>query len=81
VAADVANPASRLGGSYSVIEDIGGNFMREMLATPPAAGEPQKDMPDGSQGSPRRWLSACPALMHSSSPASPKVSGQPVSHF
>lgn len=37
---DVANHASRLGGSYTVMEDISGNFMREMLTTVPPAGHP-----------------------------------------
>ena len=37
-ARDVANHASRLGGAYSVMEDIGGNFMRQQLESLPAEG-------------------------------------------
>lgn len=37
---DVANHASRLGGSYTVMEDISGNFMRETLTTVPPSGHP-----------------------------------------
>lgn len=36
---DVANHASRLGGTYSVMEDIGGNFMRGQLQNLPAEGD------------------------------------------
>ena len=36
---DVARHASRLGGSYSVMEDISGNFMRAQLHTLPAEGD------------------------------------------
>jgi hypothetical protein len=38
---DVATHASRLGGSYSVMEDIGGNFMRSQLQKLPAEGDTQ----------------------------------------
>ncbi|NYE38663.1 hypothetical protein F4692_003813 [Nocardioides cavernae] len=38
---DVAGHASRLGGSYTVMEDISGNFMRDMLRDVPAPGDPQ----------------------------------------
>ncbi|BCN69579.1 hypothetical protein RE943_30520 [Prescottella equi] len=38
---DVASHASRLGGSYSVMEDISGNFMRTQLDDLPAEGDPQ----------------------------------------
>lgn len=38
-APDVATHASRLGGSYSVMEDIGGSFMRSQLATLPTEGD------------------------------------------
>jgi hypothetical protein len=37
---DVAMHASRLGGNYSVMEDISGNFMRSQLATLPTEGDP-----------------------------------------
>lgn len=37
---DVATHASRLGGSYSVMEDISGNFMRRQLQGLPAEGDP-----------------------------------------
>lgn len=37
---DVARHASRLGGRYLVMEDIGGRFMREHLATLPPEGAP-----------------------------------------
>lgn len=37
---DVAGHASRLGGSYTVMEDIGGNFMRAQLRDLPAEGNP-----------------------------------------
>lgn len=40
-ALDVANHASRLGGSYSVMEDIGGRFMRGVLENVPMPGDPQ----------------------------------------
>lgn len=40
-ARDVAGHASRLGGSYSVMEDISGNFMRGMLEDIPASGDPE----------------------------------------
>jgi hypothetical protein len=36
---DVANHASRLGGKYSVMEDVSGNFMRGQLQTLPADGD------------------------------------------
>jgi hypothetical protein len=36
---DVATHASRLGGSYSVMEDIQGRFMREQLSTLPPQGD------------------------------------------
>lgn len=36
---DVATHASRLGGSYSVMEDIGGRFMREQLQELPTEGD------------------------------------------
>lgn len=36
---DVARHASRLGGIYSVMEDISGNFMRAQLQTLPAEGD------------------------------------------
>lgn len=38
---DVATHASRLGGSYSVMEDISGNFMRTQLQGLPAEGDSQ----------------------------------------
>lgn len=38
---DVATHASRLGGSYSVMEDISGNFMRAQLQGLPAEGDGQ----------------------------------------
>lgn len=38
---DVANHASRLGGSFSVMEDIGGKFMRGQLQNLPAEGDSQ----------------------------------------
>lgn len=38
---DVANHASRLGGSYSVMEDISGNFMRGQLQALPTEGDRQ----------------------------------------
>lgn len=38
-ASDVAAHASRLGGSYSVMEDIQGRFMREQLSTLPSQGD------------------------------------------
>lgn len=38
---DVATHASRLGGSYSVMEDISGNFMRGQLEVLPAQGDSQ----------------------------------------
>ena len=38
---DIAMHASRLGGTYSVMEDISGNFMRGQLADLPDQGEPQ----------------------------------------
>ncbi|WNV75148.1 UvrD-helicase domain-containing protein [Geodermatophilus sp. DSM 44513] len=38
---DVAGHASRLGGNYTVMEDISGNFMRDMLSNIPAPGDPQ----------------------------------------
>jgi hypothetical protein len=38
-AADVAMHASRLGGSYAVMEDIGGRFMNGLLAKLPAEGD------------------------------------------
>lgn len=38
---DVASHASRLGGSYSVMEDISGNFMRAQLQALPAEGDRQ----------------------------------------
>lgn len=37
---DVAGHASRLGGSYTVMEDISGNFMRARLRDLPAEGNP-----------------------------------------
>lgn len=37
---DVATHASRLGGTYSVMEDISGNFMRDQLRTLPNEGDP-----------------------------------------
>lgn len=37
---DVASHASRLGGSYSVMEDIQGNFMRRELAKLPSSEDP-----------------------------------------
>jgi hypothetical protein len=40
-AGDVAGHASRLGGNYAVMEDIGGRFMRGMLASVPQPGDPQ----------------------------------------
>lgn len=40
-APDVAGHASRLGGSYTVMEDISGNFMRERLKNVPAPGDPR----------------------------------------
>lgn len=40
-APDVAGHASRLGGSYTVMEDISGNFMRELLKDVPASGDPR----------------------------------------
>jgi hypothetical protein len=38
---DVAMHASRLGGSYTVMEDISGNFMRDQLGDLPASGDPR----------------------------------------
>ncbi|WP_431025628.1 UvrD-helicase domain-containing protein [Halomonas sp. H5] len=38
---DVATHASRLGGSYSVMEDISGNFMRTQLESLPHEGDQQ----------------------------------------
>lgn len=38
---DVAGHASRLGGSYAVMEDISGNFMRAQLQNLPAEGDPR----------------------------------------
>ncbi|RZL83557.1 MAG: hypothetical protein EOP32_07100 [Rhodococcus sp. (in: high G+C Gram-positive bacteria)] len=38
---DVAGHASRLGGSYSVMEDISGKFMRTQLEVLPAEGDPR----------------------------------------
>jgi hypothetical protein len=38
-APDVARHASRLGGTYSVMEDIGGKFMREQLESLPPEGD------------------------------------------
>lgn len=37
---DVAGHASRLGGSYTVMEDIGGRFMKEKLEVVPDQGDP-----------------------------------------
>lgn len=37
---DVANHASRLGGSFTVMEDVGGRFMSERLAQLPTQGDP-----------------------------------------
>ncbi len=37
---DVAGHASRLGGSYTVMEDIGGRFMKEKLEGVPEQGDP-----------------------------------------
>ena len=37
---EVAGHASRLGGAYSVMEDISGNFMRAQLQTLPPEGDP-----------------------------------------
>ncbi|MCB8888804.1 UvrD-helicase domain-containing protein [Vreelandella malpeensis] len=38
---DIATHASRLGGSYSVMEDISGNFMRTKLDCLPPEGDPE----------------------------------------
>lgn len=38
---DVAGHASRLGGSYSVLEDVAGKFMASQLAVLPADGDPR----------------------------------------
>lgn len=39
-ASDVAKHANRLGGSYAVMEDIGGRFMAEQLSTLPTEHDP-----------------------------------------